>query len=292
VVIDAPKDLWQVSGDATQFQQALLNLCVNARDAMPKGGTLTLSADNLILDEVFAAMMPEAKPGNYVCVTVTDSGVGIPPEHIDRIFDPFFTTKEVGKGTGLGLATVLGIARGHDSFVRVHSRVGHGSTFELYLPATLAAKAAGLSDRERLPPRGRDEIILVVDDEAAVRQVVRCTLESHGYRVIAAAEGNDALARFAQHRAEVKAVLTDMMMPGMDGPSLISALRQLEPRLPILGMTGWGSRSSIKRLDSPALQALLTKPFTRTKLLAVLHRALARARPSGKVNPAANSQKQ
>ena len=148
---------------------------------------------------------------------------------MDRIFDPFFTTKEIGKGTGLGLATVLGIVRGHGGFVRVDSRVGQGTTFELYLPASPEAKAADAPDHEALPPRGQGELILVVDDEAAVREVMQRTLEKHGYRVLTAAEGAEALALFAQHRAEIKAVITDMMMPGMDGPTLVRALAAIGP---------------------------------------------------------------
>jgi PAS domain S-box-containing protein len=279
--VSTPKDLWLVLGDATQVHQALMNLCVNARDAMPDGGTLTLVAENLTLDEAFAAMMPGAKPGPYVCVSVADTGTGIPPENLDRIFDPFFTTKEIGKGTGLGLATVLGIVRGHGGFVRVNSRVGHGTTFELYLPASSEPKAAATSGREALPPRADGELIMVVDDEASVRGVVQRALEKHGYRVVAAAEGAEAMALFTQHRAEVRAILTDMMMPGMDGPSLVRTLRRQKTQLPILGMTGLGERVDIKGLESLNLLVLLTKPFTSAVLLAVLRRALAAPRAAG-----------
>ena len=273
--INVPKDLWQVLGDATQIHQALMNLCVNARDAMPNGGTLTLTAENLTLDEAFAAMMPGAKPGPHVCVSVADTGTGIPPEHLDRIFDPFFTTKEIGKGTGLGLATVLGIARGHGGFVRVKSQTGKGTIFELYLPASPEAKAAVSSERETLPPRAGGELILVVDDEADVRGVVRRMLEKHGYRVLTAAEGSEAMDVFAQHQAGIRAVLTDMMMPNMDGPALVRTLRHLEPQLPILGMTGVGEKADIKDLETLDLLVLLTKPFNIAGLLDVLHQALA-----------------
>ncbi len=273
--VSVPKNLWQVLGDATQIHQALMNLCVNARDAMPNGGTLTLAAENLTLDEAFAAMMPNAKPGPYICVSVADTGTGIPPEHLDRIFDPFFTTKEIGKGTGLGLATVLGIARGHGGFVRVNSQVGKGTTFELYLPASLETKAAAPPAQETLPPRAGGELILVVDDEASVRGVVGRALEKHGYRVMPAAEGVEAMSLFARHRAEIRAVLTDMMMPVMDGPSLVRALRHLEPQLPILGMTGVGEKADIKGLEALNLLVLLTKPFNSVALLGVLHQALA-----------------
>jgi PAS domain S-box-containing protein len=274
--VNAPKDLWPVMGDATQIHQALLNLCVNARDAMPEGGTLTLAAENVTLDKARAAMTPEVKPGKYVCVSVTDTGMGIAPEHVDRIFDPFFTTKEIGKGTGLGLATVLGIVRGHGGFVRVNSQVGQGTTFELYFPASPEAKTAGTPGRETPPPRGQGELILVVDDEPHVREMVRHTLEKHGYQVIAAGEGTEALALFDQHRAKLRAVVTDLMMPGMDGPKLIKALRQLDARLPILGMTGLDDRAGVKGLADLHLPELLIKPFAGVKLLTTLRETLAK----------------
>jgi PAS domain S-box-containing protein len=275
--VEMPKDLWLVMGDATQIHQALMNLCVNARDAMPDGGTLTLAAKNLAVDETLATMMPDAKTGDYVCASVTDTGTGIPPKHLDRIFDPFFTTKEVGKGSGLGLATVLGIVRGHGGFVRVTSRVGRGTTFELYLPASPDTKAAARHGHEKLPPRARGELILVVDDEATVRQVVQRTLEKHGYQVVVAAEGNEAMAFLARHRARFHAVITDMMMPGMDGPALVQSLRRMESRLPVLGMTGLGERAGIKGLESLNLPALLIKPFGAVELLTALHELTASA---------------
>ena len=275
--IDIPRELWPVMGDATQIHQALMNLCVNARDAMPDGGTLTLAMKNLTLDEAFAATMPGTKPGFHVCVSVTDTGSGIPPENLDRIFDPFFTTKEIGKGTGLGLATVLGIVRGHGGFVRVNSQVNRGTTFELYLPASSEVKPAARSERVKLPPRAAGELILVVDDEAGVRGVVRRTLEKHGYQVLAATEGAEALSLFDQHRTDIRAVLTDMMMPGMDGPSLIQTLRQRDPHLPILGMTGVGERADIKGLEALDLVELLSKPFNSAVLLSLLHQTLAAA---------------
>jgi PAS domain S-box-containing protein len=276
--VNVPKDLWLVMGDATQIHQAIMNLCVNARDAMPAGGTLTLTAENLNIDESFAAMMPSAKPGAYVGVSVTDTGTGITPGHLERIFEPFFTTKEIGKGTGLGLSTALGIVRGHGGFMRVNSHVGKGTTFEFYLPASPETKTAATSDRETLPPRARGELIIVVDDEPGVRGVVQRTLEKHGYKVVTAAEGAEALTLFAKHQAEVRAVLTDMMMPGMDGVALVHSLRRLDPQLPILGMTGMGERADIKNLESCDLKVLITKPFSKNVLISVLHDALASPR--------------
>jgi PAS domain S-box-containing protein len=284
--VESSKDLWLVLGDATQIHQALMNLCVNARDAMPRGGTLALKAENLIVDEAFTATTSEAKPGPYVCLSAADTGMGIASKNLEHIFDPFFTTKGIGEGTGLGLATVLGIVRGHGGFVRVNSRVGQGATFQLFLPAVMEAKPAAAPDPEKLPPRADGELILVVDDETAVLQVIEQTLKKHGYRVITANEGTGAMALFAQHQADIKVVVTDMMMPGMDGPALVQALRHLKPRLPILGMTGLAERASLKGLRGLGLPKPLIKPFAGEELLTALSRALTapvnQPKPRGK----------
>ena len=277
--VRAPANLWLILGDATQIHQALMNLCVHARDALPEGGTLSLAAENVTLDETAAVLLPEGKPGDYVRVSVTDTGTGIPPEFMDRIFDPFFTSKEIGKGTGLGLPTVLGIVRGHGGFVRVRSQVGQGTTFELYLPATPETKATGLLDAKPLPPRGQGELILVVDDEVSVRDIMQRTLENGGYRAIVAREGTEALTLFGLHPG-VKVVITDMMMPGMDGPKLVQALRQLNPQLPILGMTGLAGRAGVKGLDTLHLPVVLNKPFSGADLLTAISQTLAAARPT------------
>lgn len=267
-------ELWPVEGDPTQIHQALMNLAINARDAMPQGGRLTLAADNVMLEAAAAAQMLNAKPGPHVCLRVSDTGVGIPAEHLERIFDPFFTTKEIGKGTGLGLPTVLGIARGHGGTVRVDSRVGRGTTFEVYLPATPEARPV-IPVEPELPPRGRGELILVVDDEATVRGTVQQALERHGYRVLTASEGQEALGLLAEYHSELKAVLTDMMMPGVDGPQLVRAVRQREARLPIIGMTGLTESMTGEDLKNLNLAQMLAKPFEARALLVAVHRALA-----------------
>ena len=277
VTFNPPKDLWSALGDTTQFHQALMNLCVNARDAMPGGGTLTLGARNANVAEGFAATALAARPGAYLCVSVADTGTGIAPENLPRIFDPFFTTKEVGKGTGLGLASLLGIVRGHEGFIRVASQPGNGTTFELYFPARPeTAKEPEAPQRAEPPPRGQGELILIVDDEPAISRVVELTLKRYGYEVITAGGGEEALAIFTRQGAEIKAVITDMMMPGMDGPKLVRALRQRNAQLPILGMTGLVERVDLAALEGLNLAALLKKPFAAARMLVVLRRALDR----------------
>ena len=266
---------WPVVGDATQIHQALLNLCVNARDAMPDGGCLRLTADNLIVDEAFARANPGAKAGSYVRIRVEDTGTGIQPEHLDKLFDPFFTTKEPGKGTGLGLSTMLGIVRSHDGFVRVESTVGEGTTFEVFLPASPAAEVANQPGPGKEPPHGSGELVLIVDDEAAVRRVLVRMLEIFGYKVLSATEGTEAVALYKQHRAEIKVIITDMEMPQMNGPELVAALRKIDPAVLIIGCSGIGSVTKVKDYRALELPAYLTKPFTADKLLVTMRRVLA-----------------
>ncbi len=272
--LDAAENLWLLHGDATQIHQALMNLCVNARDAMGDGGILTMAARNVMVDPAFAAMAPDAKPGHHVCVSVSDTGTGIPAENLDRIFDPFFTTKDIGKGTGLGLATVMGIVRGHEGFVLVDSQPGRGTTFELYFPASPHAQVPPSAPHVAKPPIAQGELILVVDDEIGVRDILRRLLELQGYRAVTAANGAEGLAAFSLHRDEVRVVLTDMMMPVMNGPAMINALHALDPRLPILGMSGLPERQGVKGFEQVEVSALLAKPFSGEQLLRVLHSTL------------------
>ncbi|HEV7404634.1 MAG TPA: PAS domain S-box protein [Chthoniobacteraceae bacterium] len=266
----APANLWPVIGDATQLQQVLLNFCVNARDAMPTGGTLTLHAENLQIDASFAAMSPGAKPGPYLLIAVSDTGEGIPPEIVQKIFDPFFTTKEVGKGTGLGLSTVLGIVKSHGGFVSVDSAPGQGAVFKVFLPADPGAAEAE-APPETVAPGGHGELILVVDDESSIRTVAETVLQGRGYRVLLAADGPEALALFAQHSAEIAAVLTDLAMPFLDGPTLIRALRKMKPGLPVIVSTGQGEKARISDL---AVEVFLNKPYGADTLLRALHWAI------------------
>jgi PAS domain S-box-containing protein len=276
---EASPDIWLVSGDATQLHQVLMNLCVNARDAMPEGGTLTLKLENQEFDESFARMTPGARPGRYVCLSVTDTGEGIASEHLDKIFDPFFTTKELGKGTGLGLSTVLGIVQSHDGFIQVHSQPGRGTEFKVYLPASEVAEAQPANEANQPLPQGGGELVLVVDDEKSVRQVTRKLLERNGYRVIEAAEGAEGITQYVANQKEVQVVLTDLAMPVMDGPAFIRVLRRLNPQVRIIAMTGYQSKLSLPADLGVLGQAHLSKPFTGPVLLQTLQRVLHQETP-------------
>ena len=195
IQVSFPKDSWTILGDHTQVQQILLNLCVNARDAMPNGGTLTINIENCVLDKQYAAMHIQAKPGRYVNINVTDSGTGIPPEILDKIFEPFFTTKPLNKGTGLGLSTVLAIVESHDGLVDVYSEPGKGTTFKVYLPATETSSAAHNEQVEEANlPRGHGETILLIDDEISILTITGQTLQTYGYRVLTASDGAEGVA--------------------------------------------------------------------------------------------------
>ena len=269
-----PHNLWTILGDPTQIHQVLLNLCVNARDAMPNGGALTISAENVSLDAHYAGLNLEAKPGPYAVLHVEDSGTGMPPEIADKIFDPFFTTKEVGKGTGLGLSTSLAIVKSHGGFIRVSSELGKGAKFKVYLPAQTETSGAVEAGMAIEMPRGAGQLILVVDDQSSVREITRQTLEAFGYRVITAADGVDALAAYATQAPGIAAVITDMMMPTMDGPATIRVLRKLNPKLPIIAASGLAESGQRLQVSSLNVKHFLAKPYTAEALLKVLRDAL------------------
>ncbi|MBS0663611.1 MAG: response regulator [Verrucomicrobia bacterium] len=264
----APADLWLVTGDPTQLNQALLNFCVNARDAMPGGGSLTLTARNVEIDAQYSAMRPDIKAGRYVQLEVRDTGCGMPPEVLSRVFEPFFTTKEVGKGTGLGLSTALGVVRNHGGFVDAESTVGQGSVFRVHLPVQAgtaeSALSAGAADEL---PRGREEMILIADDESSVREITKSTLEAFGYQVLAADDGTQAIGLYAINQDKVALVITDMMMPNMDGAALAVALHRLNPKLPIIATSGVTWDSTKTSAAAAGISQVLAKPYTAETLL-------------------------
>jgi hypothetical protein len=274
IQLDIPKMLWTVSGDATQLQQVLLNLCVNARDAMPDGGELAISAENRTLDETFVRVNLDARVGNYVVIRVKDSGVGIPPEIINRIFEPFFTTKEPGKGTGLGLSTVIAIVKSHGGFVTVSSKVGKGTLIEVYLPAIMETEMEEVDLIEANLPSGNGELILVVDDEASILEITQETLEIYGYRVMTASDGLEAVEVYKKHRNDIDIVITDMMMPEMDGIATIRELRKINPAVKIVASSGFMENERVAQFMGNGVEAFLHKPYTADKLLEILHKYL------------------
>jgi two-component system, cell cycle sensor histidine kinase and response regulator CckA len=266
----ADSRLWAVTGDPTQLHQVLLNLCVNARDAMPEGGALTLTAGNVVLDEHYAAMNIDAKTGPYVLLQVEDTGTGIPAELIDKIFDPFFTTKAVGKGTGLGLSTTLAIVKSHGGFIRVYSEKNSGAQFRIYLPAIRTEAATPPSIAASELPRGRGETVLVVDDEVAIRNINRQILETFGYRVILASDGAEAVSLYADNHADVAAVVIDMMMPVMDGPTAIRSLMTINPAVRVIAASGISANANSAKAAGVAVKQFLPKPYTTEILLKTL----------------------
>jgi two-component system, cell cycle sensor histidine kinase and response regulator CckA len=266
-------ELWWVMADSTHLHQILLNLCVNARDAMPGGGWLTLNAGNVTLDSTSAAMIPGAHQGNYVRLTVSDTGSGMPPAVLEKIFEPFFTTKGVGQGTGLGLSTTLGIVKSHGGFLGVQSELGKGSCFTIHLPAASENQVPSPKLEANLP-RGNGELVLVIDDEAAIRKITSETLQAFGYRVLTAGDGAEACVLFARHAQEIAVVLTDLMMPIMDGPATIRALRKMNPALPIIAVTGAILPHYSLLAQEAGVQVLISKPYRAEKLLNVLREIL------------------
>lgn len=273
------EDLWPVSSDATQLHQVLLNLCVNARDAMPDGGTLTISAENRQLDDLFAHMLKGANPGDFVVISIADTGIGIPPEIIERIFDPFFTTKESGQGTGLGLAAVQGIVANYGGFITVESQPGAGSKFEIYFPAYHITDPHQTNNHEPSLPEGSGELILVIDDEAAIREMTRTTLEAFGYHALTADNGATALSLFADHRSEIRLIITDLMMPIMDGITTIRALRKMSPDICIIATSGLAASANIPELNTLGIETLLEKPYNAETLLVAIARSLSKSTP-------------
>lgn len=267
-------DLWVISADPTQVHQVLMNTCINARDAMESGGTMTITAENISVDENYARMNPDAAPGPYVMVVIEDSGTGIAQDNMTRIFDPFFTTKEVGKGTGLGLSTALTIVKSHGGFLNVYSEPGKGTRFSIYFPAAVAEAENTAAAKVSKYPRGKGELILVVDDEENIREITKSTLEKFGYRVLAAMDGNNGVDVYLQHKDEIAAVITDIAMPYLDGPGMIRAIKEIDPAVKVIAMSGLMNPDQTARLDTLDIRNVLSKPFTGEKLLTMLAESL------------------
>jgi two-component system, cell cycle sensor histidine kinase and response regulator CckA len=274
IVTHFGKNTRPILGNRTQLYQAIMNLCLNARDAMPNGGILQIETNNVTLDEEFVGRHPPAAPGEYLMLKINDNGVGIPEDILDKIFDPFFTTKEIGKGTGLGLSTVLGIVKRHGGFLTVSSRLGRGTKFALYLPTIdLAASGTGPS----IPPvfpKGDGKLVLLVDDERVMRDITASILKKNGYQILSAADGTEGFTLYTQHRDEIAAVITDMSMPYMDGAKMIRALHQIDPKVRIIAISGLNEDlkhvPEIRRKRIPFLK----KPFSVEHLLGALHEVM------------------
>ena len=271
---DIPRDLWSVQADPTQIHQVFMNLCLNARDAMSQGGRLTITARNIVLDETYTKMNPGLKPGPYAVIEILDTGHGIPAEILDKVFEAFFTTKDAGKGTGIGLSTVAAIVRNHGGCINLYSEVGRGTSFKIYFPA-LTGDASESRAGEKEMPIGTGELILIVDDEAAVRDIAKLVLETHGYRVIAAQDGGEGVAVYAKHVDEVRLVISDLDMPVMSGTAMIRSLERINPDVRVISASGLASNGRLSHNgDSSRFRRMLSKPYTASDLLRTVDEVL------------------
>jgi PAS domain S-box-containing protein len=266
ISLDVPsEELWLVSADATQIHQVLMNLFVNARDAMPDGGDISVTVENIVISGAYAKLHLQPEIGSYVVITIGDTGIGMNSEMLDRIFDPFFTTKETG--TGLGLSTVVGIVKAHGGAINVYSEMGRGSCFKIYLPAVDSPEAEAQISISKLYD-GQKKMVLVVDDEISIRVITTESLQAYNYNVMEASDGVEAIALYAKHYEEIDVVLIDMMMPNLDTPSTIRALRRIEPAVKIVAMSGLATNQ--EAVKSSRVTYFLTKPFTTEEMLQTL----------------------
>jgi two-component system, cell cycle sensor histidine kinase and response regulator CckA len=255
-------DLAVVRADPTQVEQVIMNLCINARDALPHGGIIHIETANASFDEEYCATQPFARPGAYSLLAVSDNGIGMDAATLDRIFEPFFTTKEIGKGTGLGLATVYGIVRQHGGFVHVYSEPGHGSTFRIYLPVANQPCDSPVAAEDAGPVHGGKEFILIAEDHEGLRELARETLSNLGYHVLIAADGDQALHEFQNHSAEVELLLLDVVLPKLSGPEVYAQITQSAPRIPVIFATGYSADLALPdQLRRDGL-AVLQKPYS------------------------------
>jgi two-component system, cell cycle sensor histidine kinase and response regulator CckA len=259
--------LWTLSADATQLHQVLINLCVNARDAMPEGGELTIKAENIILTDEYQKLHPDSRGGAYVAITVADTGIGIESELLDRIFEPFFTTKPIGKGTGLGLSTVQTIVNNHQGFVDVSSQVGKGTQFRCYLPAIDEIETAECQETNVPIHSGNGELILIVDDEPSIREILSTTIESYGYQSITASDSQQAIELYTEHHHKIRTILLDYMMPGGNPDRTISQLYAIDPDVRTIVMSGLATTEIGDLHYHQVVRSFLAKPFSTQDLL-------------------------
>ncbi len=272
--IKTAQDLLPVKGDFTQLHQVFMNLAVNARDAMPDGGKLSITAVNTQLDSQYAGMQADVKPGKYVLIKIQDTGAGMPPEVLERIYEPFFTTKEQGKGTGLGLSTSLAIIKGHGGFIRVYSEPTRGTKFHIYLPALSDNLTDVLVSDEVNLPRGKGQLILVVDDENALLEVTQQTLHAFGYKTKAAQDGAEAIAVFSEFKDQIALVITDMMMPVLDGAATIRVILKMVPAMPIIAVSGLDAQGKSTAFQDQKNVRFLQKPYSASQLLQCIQQQL------------------
>jgi CheY-like chemotaxis protein len=261
-----------IEADASQMQQVLMNLCVNARDAMPGGGELKITTTRLDTPDAFLRSIPEGKGGPFVRIDIADTGIGIDRAIRGKIFDPFFTTKEKGKGTGLGLATVYGIVKNHNGFVNVESEMGAGTTFSVYIPA-VDKRPAQVQEIASRPPGGK-ETVLVVDDEETIRELVKDILEEIGYSVLTAGNGFEAVEIYRERIGKIGLVILDMTMPGMGGRETFEKLRELNPRVRAILSTGYSEDERARQMLAMGVKAFVQKPYRIDDLASTVRRIL------------------
>jgi two-component system cell cycle sensor histidine kinase/response regulator CckA len=277
LVIRSSSDLGTIRADASQMEQVIMNLAVNARDAMPNGGKLRIETSNAELDRSYSAAHPIVQPGRYVLLAVTDTGIGMDAETQAHIFEPFFTTKEQGKGTGLGLSTVYGVVKQSGGFIWVYSELEKGTCFKIYLPRVdQSAENACAPQALAEAPHGT-ETVLLAEDEQDVREVAREFLESGGYKVLEARNGADAVRLAAEHKGNIDLLVTDMVMPGMAGQELAARLQQLRAGLSVIYMSGYSEHAAAEAAQTDASIRLLTKPFSRGAILRAVREVLTHA---------------
>jgi two-component system cell cycle sensor histidine kinase/response regulator CckA len=272
-------DIDAIEGDVSQIGQVIMNLCINARDAMPRGGRLIVETDNVKIDDEFCRRNSNGRPGGYVLLEVTDTGIGMDAATVDRLFEPFFTTKDHGKGTGLGLATVYGIVQQHGGFLNVYSDVGKGTTFRVYFPPSTGRASQRQPELAMISVTG-SETILVAEDHEGIREVVNEVLSSHGYTTILAADGQEALQLFRQDPTRVDLVILDVTMPRLSGTEVFTQMRAIRPDLPVVFTSGHTSEPDFLKSNIAAGAAFLQKPYTTRILGQIVRSTLDRQRPS------------